>query len=47
LQRRLCPAHEIIEVRGRESSRAALPVGAVGVAELNSNVPVQDERNKK
>ena len=30
LQRRLCPAHETIAVRGGESSRKAIPIGAVG-----------------
>ena len=30
LQRRLRPAHETIEVRGGESSRKAIPIGAVG-----------------
>ena len=29
LQRRLCPAHETIEVRGGESSREAIPIGAI------------------
>ncbi len=47
LQRRLRSAHETIEVRGRESSRAAIPVGAVGAIESNSKAPVRAERNKK
>ena len=32
LQRRLCPAHEIIGVRGGISSRQAIPIGALGHA---------------
>ena len=36
LQRGFGPAHETIEVRGGNSSREALPIGAVAVAELNS-----------
>ena len=30
LQRCLCPARETIEVRGGDSSRKAIPIGAVG-----------------
>jgi hypothetical protein len=37
---------EIIEVRGGESSQEAIPIGAVGVVELNSKVPVRDDQNK-
>ena len=36
LQRSLCPAHETIEVRGGESSRETIPIGALETVELNS-----------
>jgi hypothetical protein len=46
LQRRFCSAHETIEVRGGESSREAIPIGAIGGG-VEFKAPVQDEQNKK
>src|SRR6185295_12374782 len=39
LQRRFCPAHETVEIRGRESSREAIPIRAIGVVKSTPTAP--------